>query len=493
MAKNEAWVLAIDLGTSSVKVMAMDATRRVLAVSDVGYGVDRPHPQWAEQSSETWWRATCAAVRTVVQQLDPAGLQATGMSGQMHGAVVLGADMQPLRPAMIWMDARSHDQIAMLTRRVAEADILKITGNRPNTGFMALSLLWLQTYEPDVWRRVRHVLLPKDYLTLQLTGAVATDASDAAGTLLFDVGARAWSPVMCAAANIPRDMLPPVQSSQTVVGTLQQKAAELLGLPVGVPVVVGGGDSPCAALAGGVTEPDTLGCTIGTAAQLVWPTATARPDPFGRVASMCHVLPERWYTMGAILSGGAALAWVAALWPDVAIPSLLAEAANVSPGSDGLLFLPYLTGERSPHMDANARGCFVGLTPRHARAQMVRAVLEGVAFALNDSLTIMRETDFGANVVRLTGGAARSPLWSQILADVFDLPVAVAESAHGSAEGAALLAAMGVGLPVAPAADPAHRYQPDPERAQRYAEYYAAYRDLYPALKDSFARIARTQ
>ena len=501
------WILGLDLGTSSVKALAVGEQGRILGESSQPYPIDRPQPNWAEQDPERWWRQTCTAVRALLRthHLDAAACTAVGLTGQMHGLVALDAADAVIRPAIIWADGRSAAQIEALQKRLPLREIVQITGNRPATGYMALSLLWLQQHEPEHAQRIAHLLLPKDYIGHCLTGEYASEPSDASATLLFDVRARNWSPTMAAMCGVASGSLPRIVASHALIGHIHASAADATGLPAGTPVIAGGGDTQCAALAVGVTQPHRIACTVGTAAQLFLPTAAPAIDDQGRIHTLCHCVPDTWHVMGAHLNGGLCLSWLAGLFDGVSIPQLLDEAAQVAPGANGLLFLPYLQGERTPHFDADARGVFFGLSAAHTRAHMTRAVLEGVAFSLRDSLDIFmralseQENDVGApfkqTTIELTGGAAQSPVWAQILADVLAFPIRASESPHGSALGAALLAGMGLRWwldPAALAIKSRHTYWPkDTSITARYHDSYAIFKTLYPALKTQFQQLSQ--
>jgi xylulokinase len=514
--------VGLDLGTGSLKALAADATGRVLAVEVAEYPMLQVRPGWIEQRPEDWWDAACAAARRLVARPELAGheIMAVGVSGQMHGATLLDANGEPLRHALLWADTRGGAELAGLAERLAPADILAVTGSLPHTSATLAKLLWVRAHEPDTYGRVAHVLLAKDELRRRLTGEYATDPSDASGTLLYDIRERQWSPAVLAALELDRGVLEPVVPSDAITGQVTSRAAAATGLPVGTPVMAGGGDAECAAYGAGLGEwqgdasaPDIL-VSIGTAGQVFAVTARPMVDPAGRVHTLCYVTPERWHLMGAILTAGHALTWLARAagnppelgageGPDVA--RLLAEAGTVLPGADGLLFLPYLLGERSPHMDPAARAAFVGLTASHSRAHLARAAVEGVAFALRDSLEVFRALGVTPGRALLTGGAARDPLWRRVLADALALPVAMGATEHGSPYGAARLAAralggdFALGSDFAPAGDDESRggaaaltvTYPHPPAVDLYDHVYALYRPLYAALRPTFAGLAR--
>jgi xylulokinase len=418
-----------------------------------------------------------------------------GLTGQMHGATFLDAADQPIRPALLWNDQRTAAQCAAMVEAVGAERLLAITGNPALTGFQAPKILWLRDAEPANYARVARVLLPKDFVRLRLTGEAATDASDAAGTLLLDVRRRDWSPEILVALGIPREWLPTVYEGPQIAGRLSSEIAAALGLPAGLPVAAGGGDNAAAAVGTGIIEAGPVSVSLGTSGVVFAHTDEFRPDPSGRLHAFCHAVPEGYHLMAVTLAAGAALRW----WRDLLgaddYERLTAEAATVPPGAEGLLFLPYLSGERTPHLDPAARGAFVGLTARHSRAHLTRAVLEGVVFSLHDGFALIRELGVPIREVRATGGGARSPLWRQILADTLALPVRRVVAEEGPAYGAVLLAgvASGVWRDLAEAAMVVRlrpeQDEPDPAGVHLYAEYAALYRTLYPTLSGAMGRL----
>ena len=480
-AMGDARLIGIDVGTSSTKGVAIDETGAVLATAERAYPVSMPHPGWSEQDPETWWEATEA----VLSELGGARTDGIGLSGQMHGLVALGADDRPLRPAILWNDGRSQPQVDALLDELGVERLVALSGNRPLAGFTAPKLRWLAEHEPDVHARVRRIMLPKDYVRLRLCGELATDVSDASGTLLLDVGRRAWSPELCALQGVDEAWLPPVHESPAVTGETAD----------GVPVAAGAGDQAAGALGVGVVDADGPGSVVlGTSGVVFAAQDAYAPDPLGRLHAFCHALPGRWHVMGVILAAAGALAWLDdAVGHGDGIPALLAEAARWTPGTEGLLFAPYLSGERTPHPDADVRGAFVGLGLRHDRGAMVRAVLEGVAHALRDGLDLIHDSGvrggWGPTSLRVSGGGARSELWCQIVAAMLELPLEhTASAGAGAAYGAALLggAAGGVFADAAVAARACVRVTGevavDPALADTYREQRGRFRALYPAL-----------
>ena len=499
--------LGIDLGTSAVKVLVLTADGRVVGEGAAEYPILRPEPGAAEQHPEDWWRATLAATRRALAAAGPdtarrvAGI---GLAGQMHGTVLLGAADEVLAPAIIWADTRAAAEVADLTAQVGAARLIEIAGSPVAAGFQAATVRWLQQHRPELWRRVRRVLLPKDYLRRRLTGTLAADPSDGSGALLLDVRRRDWAPELLAALRLDPALLPPVRPSAAAAGELRPEAAADLGLPAGLPVATGGGDAPCAALGAGAVERDTLLLTFSTGAQALIPLTEVRTDPRGRLHTFCHVVEpgaERpgWYAMGATMAAGLALRWlrdsVFALAGEDAFDRMTTMAEAVPAGARGLLFAPYLAGERTPHLDPRARAVFLGLTTHHGRAELVRAVLEGAAFAAYDAFLALQ--DLGADPARIVvaGGGARSALWRRLVADLFALPVLPLATADQSAVGAALLGAAAAGAlePVAGArawaryGDPT---EPDPAATARYRELFAIYRTIYDKHRDDFAKLA---
>lgn len=497
-------LLGIDLGTSSVKVLLVDETGRIAGRGSAEYPISHPHRNHAEQNPDEWWHATVLAVRQAVAgAARPVDIAAIGVSGQMHGTVLLGKDGQPLAPAVIWPDQRSQRQVQEITALIGAERLIEITGSPVATGFQAATIRWVQGEQPDLWRQVEKVLLPKDYLRWRLAGTHATDPSDGSSTLLLDVRDRDWSPVLLAALGIDAVQLPTVQASVALAGELAPQAAEALGLPPSIPVVTGGGDTPCGILGAGIVSPDTLLLTISTGGQLVVPAHEVQVDLGGRIHTFCGVLAPKpsqagWYQMGAILSAGMALRWlrdaVLGLQGEDAYARMVAWAEQVPVGAGGLLFLPYLVGERTPHMDSQARGLFLGLTASHGRAELVRAVMEGVALACYDAYAVLVEVGAAPQQIVMAGGGAQSGLWQQIVADVFGLPAKRLEVAEQSAVGAVLLAGGGVGLfdPGATAqvwASYGSPVEPDAQHHRRYRDLLEVFRSAYQKHRDDFGRL----
>jgi xylulokinase len=491
------YLLGIDIGTSSAKAVLIDPDGRILGLAAEGYPIDRPQPGWAEQDPESWWQAASRAVRGALAEaaVPAAEVAAIGLAGQMHGTVLISPDGRPTRPAIIWPDQRARLQVQRAEAAIGLARLGRLAANRLAASFTAASLLWLLAHEPEPLAAADKLVLPKDYVRLRLTGRVATDVSDASGTLLFDVARRTWSTEILSEWKVPHWLLPEVLESTELAGELQPQAAEALGLVAGTPVAAGGADQACQALGSGLIDPGLASCTVGSGGQLLTPLAAPLYEPSLRLHTFCHALPGRWYAMGATLAAGLALSWFREHFSpgEDTVEQLAQEAAAVPAGAEGLLFLPYLAGERTPHFDAGARGAFVGLTLSHGRGHVVRAIMEGVAFALRDSLELLRAIGPGpAQIVTAGGGGSRQP-WQGILASALGLPVMTAAGAERTAVGAALLAGLAVGVyaDAAEARARAVRYEPpvepQPSAAARYEQLYAAYRALYPALKGTFA------
>ena len=500
--------LGVDVGTSGTKALLMDETGRVLATATEEYPLHVPKPNWSEQNPEDWWRATVVSIRSVLEKsgVSPDSVRGLGLSGQMHGSVFLDASNRVIRPAILWNDQRTGEECAEITERVGAERLLELVSNPALTGFTAPKILWLRKHEPENYRRVTKVLLPKDYVRFRLTGEFATEVSDASGTLLFDVRNRRWSEQVLDELEIPGEWMPRAYESPEVTGTLQPEVAQELGLRPGTPVVGGGGDQAAGAVGNGIVEAGVVSAVLGTSGVVFAYSERPETDPRGRLHTFCHAVPGAWHQMGVMLSAGGSFRWFRdVLGQEEAAEAerrgvdpyeVLTERASKAPiGSEGLVFLPYLAGERTPYPDPNARGVFVGLSLRHGKEHLVRAVLEGVAFGLRDSLEIMRDLGVPIRQIRASGGGARSPLWRQILADVFGLPVVTTNAEEGPAYGVALLAAVGTGtFPSVPEAcrlaiKVVSQTDPDLEAVRLYEEYYGVYRSLYPTLKGTFTRL----
>lgn len=511
-------LLGIDIGTSSTKGVLTDEAGRLVAVRSANYPVSHPRPGWSEQDPQLWWSAAISVIRGLNEVAASRGdrVAAVGLSGQMHGSVLLGHDAAhrgaaagtPLRPALLWNDQRTAPQCAEIEAAAGgRLALIDEVGNAPLTGFTLPKLLWVRRYEPEVWTKTGLVLLPKDYVRFMLTDRAAIDVGDAAGTLLMHVESRQWSRRMLDAVGLNPAILPPIVESGAVAGHVSPAAAAATGLAEGTPVVAGSGDNMMGAVGAGVVRPGTVLATLGTSGVIYAHSDHPRKDVHsteasGRVHTMCAANGNErragaWCITGCTLSAGGALAWArSVLAPGASYDDLLAEAATAPPGCEGLVFLPYLTGERCPHPDPQARGGWIGLTARHTRAHLLRAVVEGVTFTMAEILDIVRGIGVRTDSVRLGGGGARSAFWRQMQADVYGAPVSLPTTEEGPAYGAALLAGVGAGAwtSVEEACDVTIRLteerQPDPAASQRYRPAMEAHRRLYADLKEHFAELS---
>jgi len=491
--------LGIDIGTGGSRALLVDEKGVVRADFTAPHEEMRmERPLWAEQRPEDWWDAAQKAIRGVLAKAKATGKQVkgVGLSGQMHGLVLLDENDAVIRPALIWCDQRSQAQVDAVNRIVGKDNVLAFIANPVLTGFTLPKLLWVRDHEPQNFARVRKVLLPKDYVRFGLTGEYATDVSDASGTALFDVVMRRWSHQMLDRLKLDRAILPRVYESSDVTGHVTAKAAELTGLAEGTPVVGGGGDQAASAVGNGIVEPGTVSCTIGTSGVVFAYMEKPNYDAAGRVHTFCHAVKGAWHVMGVTQGAGLSLQWFRnQLASGSDYDSLTAEAATAAPGAQGLFWLPYLMGERTPHLDSSARGGWVGLTAKHTRADLIRALLEGVCFSQKDCLDIITQMGVPVNGVRLSGGGARSAFWSQLFADVFATRVATLACQEGSAYGAAILAQVGTGqfASVPEACRAIIREErtllPRPHEAQIYRRAHEVYRALYPALRPVYRLI----
>ncbi|NNL68534.1 MAG: xylulokinase [Acidimicrobiia bacterium] len=491
------YVLGIDTSTTATKAVLVDGSGKVAAVSAETYGYETPQPLWSEQDPARWLEATGAAVRGALESAGISGsaVEAVGLTGQMHGLVVLDADGGVLRPAILWNDQRTAAECDEMRFTIGPDRLIQITGNDALTGFTAPKLLWLRNHEPGLFASIRHVLLPKDYVRWWLTGEYAMDRAGGGGTQLFDLSNRTWSAELLESMNLPEEWFPPTFEGTSITGTITGDAAAATGLAAGTPVVAGGGDQAANAVGTGALDPGVVTLSLGTSGVVFAATETPAYEPSGRVHAFPHAVPGRWHLMGVMLSAAGSLRWHRdTLAPGVSFAELDREAQDIAAGSDGLLFLPYLTGERTPHPDPLARAAFVGLTVRHGRPHMTRAVLEGVAFGLADGLDLMRRAGVAeVDHIRASGGGINSPLWRQILADVLGAGIATVNTTEGAAYGAAILAAAGVDW--ATVAELCDQWiettsvtAPGPDLS-RYRELHAVYQGLYPALRPTFTAL----
>jgi xylulokinase len=495
-------LLGIDVGTGGTRAVVLDEAGSVIASATAEHAAfASPQTGWAEQDPRDWWRATTQAVRGVLSQpgVSADEVAGVGFSGQMHGAVLLDDGEEVLRPALIWCDQRTDAQCKTITSRIGSSRLIELTANPALTNFTLTKLLWVRDHEPELWSRFRYFLLPKDYVRLHLTRERATDVADASGTLLLDVANRRWSDAMLDALEINKSCLPALFESSEVTGHVSVEGAAETGLREGTPVVAGAGDQAAGAVGMGIVQPGAVSATIGTSGVVF--AATSRPalDKGGRVHTFCHAIPGRWHVMGVTQAAGLSLRWFrdrfglgcngSSMHDGDPYDLLCKEAASAPPGSDGVLWAPYLMGERTPHLDPEARAALVGLAASHTRAHALRAILEGVAFSLRDTLTIFAEMKVPVESIRLGGGGARGSLWRQIQADIYGREVEILTAEEGAAYGAALLAGVGVGAwssvdeACAQSVRVAERVAPDASRTALMNKRYSAYRALYPALR----------
>ncbi len=468
-------IAGLDVGTTGVKAIAITPEGKVVARAERSYPLSTPRPGWSEQDPEDWWRASEAALAELGGEI--VGI---GLSGQMHGLVALDADDRVVRPAILWNDQRTGAECNEIEERIGLARLIELTGNRALPGFTAPKLLWLRKHEPDAYARIHRILLPKDYVRLRLTGEHAIDVADASGTLLLDVAGRRWSDEVLDALEIPSAWLPQVLESPAVSGVTGDD----------IPVAAGAGDCAAAGLGVGADRPGPVSIVLGTSGVVFAALPAYRPDDRARAHVFCHAVPGAWHAMGVMLSAAGSLQWLHdTVAPGLPFEALVAEAEPWEPGVEGLLFLPYLQGERTPHADPDARGAFAGLQLRHDRGALVRAVLEGVAFGLRDSLDIVRDLGIEVSSARVSGGGARSELWLRICASVLDVPIERMVVDEGSAFGAALLGGVAAGVfddvgdAVAATVRTKDVVEPDAAWRDAYAELLPRYRGLYPALR----------
>jgi xylulokinase len=492
--------LGLDVGTGGSRALLVDAKGRVRYSYTAPHADMRmPRPLWAEQDPEDWWRAGQNAIHGVLKEARIAGEEVSGigLTGQMHGLVMLDERGEVIRPALIWCDQRSQRQVDFINAQLGAERVLKATANPVLTGFTLPKLLWVRDNEPELFGAIRHILLPKDFLRYKLTGEFASDVSDASGTGLFDVAKRGWSEEMIGGLGLDRAAIPTAFESSEISGRICGAAATLTGLKEGAPVVAGAGDQAASAIGNGIVEPGSVSCTIGTSGVVFAYLDKPAYDPAGRVHTFCHAIPNTWHVMGVTQGAGLSLQWFRNRFArDCEYDDLTAEATLSPSGAHGLFWLPYLMGERTPHLDANARGAWIGLTAKHQRADLVRSILEGVCFSQKDGLEIIADLGARPEQVRLSGGGAKSVFWHQLFADIFDRRVATLETQEGSAYGAALLALIGSGeysSAVELCGEAIHEVSVKEPQAQQAAEYqkrYEIYRSMYPALRPVFQAIA---
>lgn len=496
----QTYLLGLDISTTAAKAILVDAEGAVVGSAAEALTLSTPRPLWSEQDPSAWWAAMAESIRTVLAQTGVSGddIAAIGLTGQMHGLVMLDGQGEVLRPAILWNDQRTAAQCDEIRARIGRERLIRISGNDALTGFTAPKILWVREHEPDVYERTRHILLPKDFIRLRLSGEYATDRAGGSGTILFDLAQRTWSDELLGGLDIPRQWLPPTFEGPDVTSTVSFGAAADTGLRAGTPIVGGGGDQAAGGLGMGAVSPGIVALTLGTSGVVFAATKEPLVQPEGRLHAFCHAVPDRWHFMGVMLSAAGSLQWYRdTLAPEAPFDDLVNEAAAVAPGSEGLFFLPYLSGERTPHPDPLARGAWVGLTTRHGRGHLTRAVLEGVAYGIRDSFTLIQAAGVGPiSQVRIAGGGARSALWRQIMADVLGTELVTVNTTEGAAYGAALLAGVGAGLWAS--AEEACRStiritgHTSPNAANRadYDTLYPNYQALYPALSPTFNAVA---
>lgn len=503
------YYVGIDVGTSGAKALIMDAKGNVLATAVGEYPCYCPRASWSEQDPRDWWKGSIQAVRLAIKSagIDARNVAGIGLSGQMHGLVVTDAGGKPLRPSIIWNDQRTAQQARQIEEQAGgKARLIAMVGNVAVTSFTLTKLLWVRQHEPRVYDKIRHLLLPKDYVRLCMTGEYAGDVSDMSGTLMLDQRKRDWSKAILSLFQIDREILPSVVESHEIAGRLTAEAAEALGLPAGTPVAAGGGDQPVGAVGNGVVTQGLTSATIGTSGVVYVHSKDYHVDRKGRLQTFCSCVAGQWCMFGCVLAAGGSLQWYRNQLGQAELAEarkkkidpydlLVQQAAAAPAGCEGLFWLPYLTGERTPHGDPRAKACWIGITNRTTRNELVRSVMEGATFAMNDAVTLVRELDLPVRQIRLSGGGARSSFWRQLQADIYGRPCVTINSEQGPAYGAAILAAVGTGefRNVAQACQAAIRIKqtilPNRKTQALYARHYAQYRRLYPALKAQFAKI----
>jgi xylulokinase len=502
------YFLGIDLGTSAVKCILVDESGKVKGSHSTEYPLQQPKPGWAEQNPEDWWEGTKVCIRELMQQSAARGqeIKGIGLSGQMHGSVFLDKDLKVIRPALLWCDQRTAKQCDWIEQTVGKEKLGKLTGNKALTGFTAPKIIWLRENEPENYKQIAHLMLPKDYVRMHLTHSFGMDVADASGTLLLDVANRTWSKEVANLLDIPMEWLPPLYESNEIVGHLHADAAQDLGLDEGIAVVAGGGDQACGAVGVGVVQKGIASVALGTSGVVFVHDDQYEVDEENRLHSFCHGVPGKWHRMGVMLAAGGSFQW----WKNHFAYEELQQAANegkdvyeylvalaeTAPlGSEGLLFMPYLTGERTPYPDPKARGSFIGLNLRHSKAHLTRAILEGITFGLRDSLELMKESSVEIRELRVNGGGARSRFWRQMIADIFGYPVVTVNSTDGPAYGAAVMAASGVlNQDITSLCNDwikvVDRVEPNAANQEKYETYYKIYRSLYPTLKETFHQLS---
>ena len=485
-------ILGLDVSTTASKALCIDSEGTILGIASHEHPLSSPHPLWSEQDPETWWDTMVQSIRTIVEMpsIDPKAIQAIGLTGQMHGLVLLDSHGDVIRPAMLWNDGRSGDQCDRIRAQIGHQALVSITGNDAFAGFTTPKLLWVRDHEPSCYAKVSQILLPKDYIRWQLSDVYATDRAGAGGTLLLDISTRNWAADLLRDLNIPLQWLPPTHEGTQCTGQVSHACASITGLMEGTPIFAGGGDQAAQAIGVGAMDPDTWAVTLGTSGVVFAPSDHPRVEPMGRAHAFPHAIPNTWHMMGVMLSAAGSLQWYKdTLVNDLPIQQLLKEAAEVEPGCEGLFFSPYLTGERTPHADPMARGSFIGLTSRHTRGHLTRAVLEGVGFGLKDNLQLLYQVGLPVpKRIRISGGGAQSSFWVQMLADIMGTPLEIVKATEGAAVGAALLAGTGAGIwgSMDDACDQVISVEGQcdlRESSVLYEGFHSKFRELYPCLK----------
>lgn len=491
------YFIGIDVSTTASKALVIDRLGTVITSASYPHDLSTPRPLWSEQDPENWWDATSRALRDVMQVISPDDVRAIGLTGQMHGLTPLDANGQSVRPAILWNDGRSGAQCTSITEKVGAEKLYQIIGSILLAGFTAPKILWMRENEPENYAQIKHVLLPKDYIRYRLSGTYVTDVADGSGFGLMDIGKRIWSDDMLAAFDIPRAWLPDLCESQEVCAYVNQEAAAQTGLKVGTPIVGGAGDQPASGVGNGIVKKDMTSLTVGTSGVAFAISDRYEPEPRGHLHTFCGPIPGTWFHMGVMLSAAGGLRWLHDEFaPNMSYDEINRHAESVPRGANGLLFAPYLTGERNPHPDPLARGAFVGLTLRHGLPHMIRAVMEGVAFGMRDQLELLRSLGVNPTEAVVSGGAANSPVWRALMTDIMGIPLYTINTNEGAAFGAAILASVGVGdFPDVPTAcaemvRKVETSHPDTAGAADYARLYPTFQGLYPALKNSFAQLA---
>ena len=487
------WFLGMDVGTGGTRAVVVDANGKLISGASSEHAPFRtPHPGWAEQDPADWWRAAQEAIRAALAAAPERDkpIAAIGLTGQMHGAVMLDENGQVLRPSLIWCDTRTQPECDWLHEKIGYKRLIELTCNPALPNFTLTKLLWVKTHEPEIFAKIRHVMCPKDYVRYRLTGEFAIDVQEASGTLLLDVTHRRWSKEVAHAAGIPESWLPTVYESPEVCARISESAAAATGLKAGIPVVAGAGDQGAGAVGMGILQPGSVSATIGTSGVVFAATADPTKDPKGRLHTFCHAVPGLWHVMGVTQSAGLSLRWLRdTFFAGQDYDRMSAAADKVAAGSEGLMWAPYLLGERTPHLDPEVRAAFAGIGPTHSAPHFVRAVLEGVAYSLEDSFTLFAELGIPVTAIRLGGGGARGPLWRRIQAGIYGQSVEILTAEEGGAFGCALMAGVGIGhwanldQACAQAIEVAQRIEPDLVDVAAYKAGYAQWRRLYPALR----------